>query len=385
MAVLPTASESPLLYACELWVFAMCPALRGSTASYAGDAHFPKHSLEYSLNFRSQSKKKETRKVPLVIHLVKQESQRAGVGNHEIDMDKEPEWRVPERKDHLHLVHIPPRAGDEERAKWVLQEDRGRWELRVYPQPVHMLAHLRGEPEVVTLSRHLEDRVGQGIHFPNHLRPEMPPKRVQIRRLQALTGQVPVLEVIIRWYKHRGPELPEGYMRCHCGKELETCEHFMQCEQYREIDRLIVRDQDIPLLTKGEKGRREVQRELGREGHRKGLRHMVVVKYLWWGLKEHTEVMAYRLLRRAVEHMQEIMMCREAQLEARAEEMREPVTKKVEMALTRYGPHVTTMEVRPHPDWRSMQAEGAEEAAGNSADEQRERLMARRRKRIRQV
>ena len=58
MAVLPTASESPLLYACELWVFAMCPALRGSTVSYAGDAHFPKHSLEYSLNFWSQSKKK---------------------------------------------------------------------------------------------------------------------------------------------------------------------------------------------------------------------------------------------------------------------------------------------------------------------------------------
>ena len=42
----------------ELWVFAMCPALRGSTVSYAGDAHFPKHSLEYSLNFWSQSKKK---------------------------------------------------------------------------------------------------------------------------------------------------------------------------------------------------------------------------------------------------------------------------------------------------------------------------------------
>ena len=40
-----------LVYACELWVFAMCPALRGSTVSYAGDAHFPKHSLEYSLNF----------------------------------------------------------------------------------------------------------------------------------------------------------------------------------------------------------------------------------------------------------------------------------------------------------------------------------------------
>ena len=59
MAVLPTATESTLLYACELWVFAMCPALRGSTVSYAGDAHFPKHSLEYSLNFWSQSKKKK--------------------------------------------------------------------------------------------------------------------------------------------------------------------------------------------------------------------------------------------------------------------------------------------------------------------------------------
>ena len=32
-------------------VFAMCPALRGFTVSYAGVAHFPKHSFEYSLNF----------------------------------------------------------------------------------------------------------------------------------------------------------------------------------------------------------------------------------------------------------------------------------------------------------------------------------------------
>ena len=52
-----TASESPLVYACELWVFAMRPALRGSTVSYSGVAHFPKHSLEYSLNFWSRSKK----------------------------------------------------------------------------------------------------------------------------------------------------------------------------------------------------------------------------------------------------------------------------------------------------------------------------------------
>ena len=43
--------QSPLVYTCELWVFAMCSALWGSTVSYVGVAPFSKHSLEYSLNF----------------------------------------------------------------------------------------------------------------------------------------------------------------------------------------------------------------------------------------------------------------------------------------------------------------------------------------------
>ena len=91
------------------------------------------------------------RKVPLVIHMVKQESHRAGVGNHEadgaaqaVDKEQEPKWRVPERRQHLHLIHIPPRVGDEERARGVSEEDRGKPELPVYPQPVHMLAQVRG-------------------------------------------------------------------------------------------------------------------------------------------------------------------------------------------------------------------------------------------------
>ena len=53
----------------------------------------------------------EMKKVPLVIHLVKQGSHRAGLGNHEadgaaqaVDKEQEPEWRVPERREHLHLV-----------------------------------------------------------------------------------------------------------------------------------------------------------------------------------------------------------------------------------------------------------------------------------------
>ena len=74
------------------------------------------------------------------------------------------------------------------------------------------------------------------------------------------------------------------------------------------------------------------------------------------------------------------MACREAQLEARAEDMRDPVTKRVEMALIRYSPQITEMEVRPQPDWRVQQSE--EEHEG---DDQRKRLTARRRKRNRQI
>ena len=337
----------------------------------------------------------EMKKVPLVIHLVKQESHRAGVGNHEadgaaqaVDKEQEPEWRVPERKEHLHLVHIPPRVGDEEKARWVVEEDRGKQELRVYPQPVHMLAQVRGGPEVVELNEYLEGKVGQRVHYPSVLRPETLPKRLQTRRLQAITGQVPVRETIMRWYRHKGMDLPEEYMRCHCGRGQESYEHFMRCEQYKGIEELLVRDQDVPLLKKGARGRRAVERELGKEGHRKGLWHMVIVKSLWRALQEHTvapEAMAHRLLQRMVEHLQERMACREMQLEERAEDMHDPVTKRVEMASIRYNPRTTEMEVREQPDWRPRRSEGETEVEERGGKGQRERLMARGRRRIRQI
>ena len=262
---------------------------------------------------------------------------------------------VPERKEHLHLVQIPPRPGDKERARWVVEEDRGRRELRVYPQPVHMLAQVQGGPEVVELSEYLEGKVGQQVHFPNVLRTETLPKRLQTGRLQAATGQMPVRETIMRWYRREGMDLPEEYMRCHCGRGQEAYKHFMRCERYKGIEDPLVREQDIPLLKKGEKGRRAMERELGKVGHRKGLWHMVIVKSLWRGLQELTvapEAVAYRLLRRMVQHLQECMACRNAQLEARAEDMIDPVTKGVEMALIRYNPQITELEVRTQPDWR---------------------------------
>ena len=337
----------------------------------------------------------EMKEVPLVIHLVKQESHRAGVGNHEadgaaqaVDKEQDPEWRSPESKGHLHFVHIPPRVGEREKARWVVEEDRGKQELRVYPQPVHMLAQVRGGPEVVELNEYLEGKVGQRVHHPNVLRPESLPKRLQTRRLQAITGQVPVREAIMRWYRHKGTDLPEEYMRCHCGQGQETYEHFMRCAQYKGIEEPLVRDQDVPLLKKGARGRSAVERELGKEGHRKGLWHMVIVKPLWRALQEHTvapEAMAHRLLRRMVEHLQERMPCRETQLEALAEDVRDPVTKRVEMALIRYNPKITEMEVRRRPDWRPRRSGGDTGMEDREGDEQRERLMARRPKRIRQI
>ena len=177
-------------------------------------------------------------------------------------------------------------------------------------------------------------------------------------------------------------------MRCHCGQGQETYEHFMRCTQYKGIEEPLVRDQDVPLLKKGARGRSAVERELGKEGHRKGLWHMVIVKPLWRALKEHTvalEAMAHWLLRRMLEHLQERMACRETQLEARADDMRDPVTKRVEMALIRNNPKITEMEVRRRPDRRPRRSGGETGTEDREGDEQRDRLMARRRGRIRQI
>ena len=78
-------------------------------------------------------------------------------------------------------MHIPSTVGEEEKARWVVEVDRGKQELRVYPQPVHMLGQVRGGPEVVELSEYLEGKLGQRGHFPNVLKPETLFQRLQTR------------------------------------------------------------------------------------------------------------------------------------------------------------------------------------------------------------
>ena len=43
------------------------------------------------------------------------------------------------------------------------------------------------------------------------------------------------------------------------------------------------------------------------------------------------------------------------------EDMISPDTKQVGMALIRYNPQITEMEVRTQPDWRQRQSEGERE------------------------
>ena len=234
------------------------------------------------------------------------------------------------------------------------------------------------------VATHLEGKVGQQVHFPNVLRPETLPKGPQTRRLQAITGQVPVRETIMRWYRPKDMDLAEEYMRCHCGRGQETYEHFMRCEQYKVIEEPLVRDQDILLLKKGEKGRRAMERELGKEGHHRGLWHMVIVQSLWRGLQEHTvgpEAVAHRLLRASAG----AHGVQEGRIGIKGARHAQSVIKRLEMALIRYNPQFTEMEVRTQPYLRQRQSEGVREVEEREREEQRERLMARRQKRIRQI
>ena len=65
--------------------------------------------------------------------------------------------------------------------------------------------------------------------------------------------------------------------------------------------------------------------------------------------------------------------------------MRDPVTKRVEMALIRYNPQITEIEVWKQPDLRPRRSQGETDVEERDREEQRERLMARIRRRIRQI
>ena len=68
-----------------------------------------------------------------------------------------------------------------------------------------------------------------------------------------------------------------------------------------------------------------------------------------------------------------------------AGDMRDQVSKRVEMALIRYNPKITETQVRRRPDWRPRRSGGETGMEDREAEERRDRLMARRRRRVRQA
>ena len=55
--------------------------------------------------------------------------------------------------------------------------------------------------------------------------------------------------------------------------------------------------------------------------------------------------------------------------------MRDPVTKRVEMALIRYNPKITEMEVRRRPDWRPRRSGGETGMEDGEGEEQTPRTL----------
>ena len=83
---------------------------------------------------------------------------------------------MPERRDHLHMMHIPPTVGEEERARLVAEAKRGQKTVNSVPAAS---AHAGGSKRGVGSGgseQIFKDRVGQQVHSPNLLRAETLPK-----------------------------------------------------------------------------------------------------------------------------------------------------------------------------------------------------------------
>ena len=64
-------------------------------------------------------------------------------------------------------------------------------------------------------------------------------------------------------------------------RNRKTIDHFMRKKEMEGgFQSFLLRDGDVPLLKRGDKGRREVERDMGKQGHRQGL--------VFRALKEHT-------------------------------------------------------------------------------------------------
>ena len=226
----------------------------------------------------------EIKKVPLVIHLVKEESHRAGLGNHEadgaaqaVDKEQKPDWKVPERKKHLAYTSKSGRRREGQVGGGGGQGQAGTKSVSAAGAQV---AQVRGGGGGGRAEGLHGGQAGTAHPLPQCAEAGNDAQKAANQMAAGNHGAGASAgndHEVVQTY---GDGPLEEYMRCHCGRGQETSEHFMRCEQYKGIEGPLVRDQDVLLLKKGARGRSAMGRELGKEGHRKGLRHMVIPKLL---------------------------------------------------------------------------------------------------------
>jgi hypothetical protein len=116
---------------------------------------------------------------------------------------------------------------------------------RQYPQTMAALGHWVGGPQVARYLEGLQGHMGMAVAFPNPLSFARLTWTCQRVRLQAMSGTLPLMDVVWTWYSRR-PQctMPEGYRRCLCRQEVpETLAHLAQCPLYPdpELERVVYR------------------------------------------------------------------------------------------------------------------------------------------------
>ena len=142
----------------------------------------------------------------VVLHLVKQESQRYSLGNGHIDLHAHnqlaeymPDGEGPPLQDHMqtHLQHLPPIPHPGEPPAWV-PDDRTYNDTRQayhYPQPIRTMAHIRGSHADNTLMNRLQHELQTALYF-SALHPSLLPVHLPTGRYQLLLEQLPLLDRI---------------------------------------------------------------------------------------------------------------------------------------------------------------------------------------------
>ena len=132
----------------------------------------------------------------VVLHLVKKESHRYGLGNGHIDLhahnqlaEHMPDGEDPPLQDqmHTHLQHLPPVPRPGEPPAWVPDNRiyNSTGPACDYPQPICTMAHIPGSQADNALLNHLQHEMRVSLYF-SALDPSLIPVHLQTRRAQVL-------------------------------------------------------------------------------------------------------------------------------------------------------------------------------------------------------